>query len=61
MKPNVGTTDRALRIVLGVALLTLVFAIEGNARWLGLVGLIPLLTALRGWCPVYSVFGTTTR
>lgn len=46
--------DKALRIVLGVALLALIFLIEGSARWWGLVGILPILTVLAGWCPAYA-------
>ena len=61
MKPNMGAMDRVLRIVVGIALLSLVFVLEGNARWLGLVGVVPLLTAVVRWCPAYSLFGIATR
>ena len=60
MKPNVGTLDRALRVVLGAALLALLIVLEGNARWLGLVGLVPLATAYVRWCPLYAVLGIDT-
>lgn len=51
---------RIARIVVGLALLSLVFLVEGNARWWGLVGLVPLLTGLMSTCPVYSVLGINT-
>ena len=60
MKRNVGITDRAIRIVAGFALLTLVFILEGDARWWGLVGLLPLATGLVGWCALYVPFGIDT-
>jgi len=60
MVKNVGTTDRVFRIVSGLALLSLVFILDGNIRWLGLIGLGPLLTALVGWCPGYVPFGIST-
>jgi hypothetical protein len=56
MKVNVGTADRALRIIVGLALLSLVFILDGNARWWALVGLQPLATGLIGWCPLYVPF-----
>lgn len=61
MKPNVGTVDRVVRIVAGLALLSLVFVLEGNARWWGLVGLLPFATGLVGWCAIYALFGIDTR
>jgi len=60
MTPNVGSTDRAIRIVLGLALLSLLVALEGNARWLGLIGLVPIVTAFVRWCPAYRLFGLST-
>jgi hypothetical protein len=60
MTRNVGTTDRVVRIIIGVALLSLFFVLEGNLRWLGLIGLVPLLTAVAGNCPLYSIIGLST-
>ncbi len=60
MKQNVGSIDRFLRVALGIALLSLMLVLEGNARWWGLVGLVPLLTGLFGTCPLYSIFGLST-
>jgi hypothetical protein len=60
MKLNVGGIDRVLRIVTGVALLALVFVLDGGARWLGLLGLVPLATGLAGFCPAYALFGLST-
>ena len=60
MTRNMGTADRAVRAVLGLALLSLLFLIEGGARWLGLIGLVPLLTAFAGSCPAYTLFGIRT-
>ncbi len=60
MSHNVGSVDRAVRIVVGLALLSLLF-MDGNARWFGLIGFVPLLTAFVGMCPLYSIFGINTR
>lgn len=57
-KTNEGTVDRALRILTGVALITLVFL--GPKTPLGWIGLVPLLTGLVGWCPVYTLLGFNT-
>ncbi len=57
MKTNVGGIDRTARIIAGLILLSLIFILEGNARWWGLVGLVPLLTGTLGWCPAYTLFG----
>ena len=61
MTQNVGSADRVLRIVLGLALLALPFVLEGGARWLGLIGLVPLLTGIAGSCPAYRLLGIRTR
>ena len=60
MKANLGGVDRALRVLVGLALLAWLVLGEGAARWWGLVGLIPLLTALAGFCPLYRLFGLST-
>ena len=60
MKHNLGTADRVVRFLLGLGLLSAVFLVEGDIRWLGLIGSIPLLTALTGSCPLYSLLGLST-
>jgi len=60
MKSNVGTADRVIRVLGGLVLLSLVFFLEGNARWLGVAGLLPLATGLGGWCVLYKPFGIDT-
>lgn len=59
MTGNVGGIDRVLRIVVGLALLALVF-IGPQSPW-GWIGVVPLLTALIGWCPAYTLFGWSTK
>ena len=63
MTANVGSADRIIRILIGAALiafaLNLVFPNTGW-NWLGWTGVVPILTALFGYCPAYSVFGMTT-
>lgn len=60
MTANVGNTDRVVRIVVGLALLSMLVWVEGSARWWGLVGLVPLGTGLVRWCLVYTLLGTNT-
>ena len=57
MKANVGSLDKVLRIIVGLGLLSLIFILEGNQRWFGLIGIVPLVTALIGWCPLYVILG----
>jgi len=61
MNNNIGSVDKTIRIVVGVGLLSLIFLLPGNARWWGLLGLGPLITAFIGWCPGYVPFGISTR
>lgn len=58
MQANVGRTDRIIRIVAGLLLLSLVF-IGPRTLW-GLVGLIPLATAFINFCPAYKLLGMDT-
>lgn len=55
---NEHVIERALRVVLGLAVLSLVF-VGPKTLW-GLVGLVPLLTGLVGSCPLYTLFGIGT-
>jgi hypothetical protein len=56
---NEGMIDRAVRVVLGLALISLVFV--GPQTWLGWFGAVPLLTGLVGFCPLYRVLGLRTN
>ena len=58
MTRNESNLDRALRIILGLALISLVFV--GPATPWGWVGLVPLLTGLVGFCPLYRILGIST-
>lgn len=55
---NVGTIDRALRAIVGIILIALVF-VGPKTAW-GWIGLVPLATAIIGYCPPYSIFGWST-
>jgi hypothetical protein len=59
MPANVGTIDRILRIVVGLVLIALVF-VGPRTAW-GWIGIVPLVTALVGFCPLYTVIGLKTR
>lgn len=50
---NVTAADRVIRVILGVALLSLIF-VGPKTLW-GLVGLIPLVTGAAGTCPIYRI------
>jgi hypothetical protein len=55
---NEGSTDRTMRAVFGIVILSLVF-FGPKTPW-GWLGLIPLSTAALGWCPAYSLLGINT-
>ena len=55
---NVGSTDKIARIVVGALLILL--ALTGTIGWWGWIGVVPIATALMGWCPAYSIFGMNT-
>jgi hypothetical protein len=56
---NVGRTDRAIRIVLGLAVLSLV-RIGPETPW-GYLGLVPLFTGVFGYCPIYGLMRISTN
>ncbi|MBH9974838.1 MULTISPECIES: DUF2892 domain-containing protein [Bartonella] len=60
MKQNLGSVDRIIRIIIGVVLLSLIFILDSGARWFCLIGLIPLITAIIGFCPLYKIFGLSS-
>jgi hypothetical protein len=55
---NEGTVDRTIRVIVGTAVLALVF-VGPRTPW-GWVGLVPILTGLVGYCPLYSLLGIRT-
>ena len=57
MEANVGSVDRGVRVVIGLALLGLLFVLNGDARWLGLIGVVPLMTAAFLFCPLTVWWG----
>ncbi|MDO9371529.1 MAG: DUF2892 domain-containing protein [Gammaproteobacteria bacterium] len=60
MKANIGDTERVIRVIIGLALLSLLFILKDNASYWGLLGLIPLATAGIRWCPLSALFGINT-
>jgi hypothetical protein len=57
MKKNVGSADKMIRIVLGVAVVALGIYFKS---WWGLAGIVPLATALMNRCPAFSLLGIST-
>ena len=61
MTCNIGKADRILRVVSGALLIGVAFYLAGTAGIvLGVIGLIPLLTGVVGYCPAYTLFKIDT-
>ncbi len=63
MQKNVGGIDRALRVIIGLVFLAYAIPVgfhETGWNWVGWIGIIPLLTAAMGSCPLYSMVGLST-
>lgn len=62
MLKNVGMIDRVIRLVLFAAFAVFgILNIETGLWWIGLFGLIFLVTGIAGYCPLWQVFGIKTR
>jgi len=57
MKSNVGITDKFIRLGLGLTMAAIGFYIES---WWGLLSIVPLITGLFGYCPLYTIFDLNT-
>jgi hypothetical protein len=63
MTANVGTVDRIVRLVIGFLLLGYAMRIgfaDTGWNWVGWIGVIPILTAIFAYCPLYSFLGFST-
>ncbi len=58
MKPNIGKTEREVRVVVGLGVLSQAFG-GFHTPW-AYLGLLPLLSGLVGWCPPYALLGIST-
>ncbi len=59
MTVNEGTLDRSIRVLVGIVVLSLVFV--GPTSPYALLGLVPLVTGLVGYCPTYRLLGISTK
>ena len=60
---NVGSIDRIARAVVGLLLIAYAIPIgfpQTGWNWVGWIGVVPLLTAIFGYCPAYALFGMST-
>ena len=63
MSTNIGMVDRVARIVIGLALIAFAIPIgfaPTGWNWIGWIGVVPLLTAFVGFCPLYALLGVST-
>jgi hypothetical protein len=63
MANNVGSLDRIVRIIIGIVLIAYAIPLgfpHTGWNWIGWIGVVPLLTAVVGNCPLYSVLGAST-
>lgn len=58
MKQNIHNIERAIRVAVGLAIVSLTF-VGPKSLW-GLIGILPVLTGLIGWCPPYQLLGIST-
>lgn len=63
MNSNIGMFDRIVRLVIGVLLIAFALAIgfpNTGWNWVGWIGVVPIITALVGFCPAYRLLGFST-
>lgn len=60
MERNVGKLDQGMRIAAGIVLLAVLGLVEGPWRWIGLLGIVLLVTAFARTCPAYTLLGVST-
>ncbi|MBN1995959.1 DUF2892 domain-containing protein [candidate division KSB1 bacterium] len=58
MNKNVGNIDKLLRMIIGIVIVAVGLYYKS---WLTVLGFIPLVTAVAGWCPLYALFGIVTN
>ncbi len=61
MKNNVGKIDQFIRIILGLALLSSFILLDGGMKYIGIVGIILVLTSVLKFCPLYTLLGFNTN
>ena len=58
MTKNIHPIERVVRVVVGIVLTSMAFIGPGNPWFL--IGIVPVLTGLSGWCPPYQILGIST-
>ena len=60
---NVGSIDRVVRIVVGLVFIAYAIPLgfhQTGWNWTGWIGVVPIVTAIFAYCPVYALFGMST-
>jgi hypothetical protein len=60
MQLNIGSTDKFVRVAIGISIFSLALVLPSQLKLISLLGVIPILTALVRWCPLYTLFGLST-
>lgn len=60
MQKNMGTVQRIIWVVFGLALLAWAILGSGDYNWIGWIGIVPLATGLIGWCAINAILGINT-
>lgn len=61
MDRNIDDTDRLVRFLLGAVMLANALHLEGSEGWWGLFGVLPLMSAMAGWCPLAALLDGARR
>ena len=64
MKSNIGVIDRSLRLIIGVLLVAWAIPVgfpPMEYNWIEWIGVLPIITALVGYCPLYGLLDLTTN
>jgi hypothetical protein len=63
MSKNIGALDRVMRVIIGLVLVAYAVPVGFSStgwNWVGWIGVVPLLTAAIGFCPLYRVMGISS-
>jgi len=60
MKMNIGSIDKIIRILVGIFLVSMFFWVDSGLKYVGVMGLVLLVTSFIGFCPLYSFLGINT-
>ena len=58
MNKNIGNLDKTIRLIVGILIIVAGFL---NDSLFGAIGLIPIITALVNWCPLYTILKINTN